>query len=245
VVYGTPEGVELSQSPYYPPEVNLATWRATTELDRDNSLKGSLEFTAIGAPEARLRRTLSGLHPRERYRFFDKTIMRLSPNARMVSVTHTDPVDFSGPMNITADFAVEHFAVGDEDWRCLPLPMMKTVFGDRTLYDLLGKTSLDERKYGLKLLATRGARFEETLRLPGDWTVVAKPEPVDLDGPSAALHFEIEATPGQIHYTCELSVKHWTIPPDEYANFKEVMDKFEELSGRTIACKLEASSVRR
>jgi hypothetical protein len=245
VVYGTPEGVDLSQSPYFPPEVNLATWQATTELDRDNSLKGSLEFTAIGAPEGRLRRTLSGLHPRERHRFFDNTIMRLSPNARMVSVTHTDPVDFSGPMNITADFAAERFAVGDEDWRCLPLPMMKTIFGDRTLYDLLGKTSLDERKYGLRLLATRGARFEETLRLPGDWTVVAKPEPVDLDGPSAALHFEIETTPGQIHYTCELSVKHWTIPPDEYANFKEVMDKFEELSGRTIACQLEASSVRR
>jgi hypothetical protein len=245
VVYGTPEGVELSLSPYFPPEENLATWRAVTEIDRDNSLTGSLEFTAIGAPEGRLRRTLSSLHPSELYRFFDQTIMRLSPNARMVSVTHTGPSDFSGPMDITCDFAADRYAIGDGDERYLSLPMMKTVLGDRTLYDLFGKASPDERKYGISLLATRAARFEETIRLPNDWTVVSKPDPVDIDGPSASLHFEIETTPGQIHYTCELSIKHWVIPPDEYANFKEVMDKFDELTGRTIACKLEVTSVRR
>ncbi|MFQ5807120.1 MAG: DUF3857 domain-containing protein [Phycisphaerae bacterium] len=245
VVYGTPEGEPLSLSPYFPPEHNLASWRATSEIDRNSRLTGSFDFTSCGAPEGRLRRTLAGLHPSKLYRFFDNTIMRLSPNARMISVTHTDPVDFSRPMNIKADFAVDHFAIGDGDKRYLSLPMLQTVLGDRTLYDLFGKTSREERKYGIKLLATRLARFEETLRLPGGWTVVNKPEPVGIDGPAAGLHFDIETSPGQIRYTCELSVKRWVIPPDEYANFKEVMEKFEELAGRTIACKLEARSVRR
>jgi hypothetical protein len=245
VVYGTPEGVDLARSPYYPPEDNLAAWRATTEIGRDNALRGTLEFEAIGAPEGRLRRTLSGLHPGERHRFFDRTVMRLSPNAHMVKVQHTEPDDFSGPMAITCDFAADHFALGDGDMRYLSLPMMQTILGDRTLYDLFGKTSLKERKYGISLLATRLARIEETVRLPASWTVVEKPDPVDIDGPSAGLHFELETSPGRIHYTCELSVKHWTIPPDEYANFKEVMEKFEELTGRIIACKVETSSARR
>lgn len=245
VVYGTPEGVDLLQSPYYPPEDNLASWRAATKIAANGHLTGSLDFTSCGAPEGRLRRTLSGLRPSESHRFFDRSITRLSPNAEVVAVTHTRADDFSRPMDVKCDFAADRYAIGDGDFRYFALPMLGSLLGDRTLYDLEGKTSLKERKYGISLLATRLARFEETIQLPNDWTVVEKPEPVEIDGPSASLHFEIETVPGQIRYTCELSVKHWTIPPDEYANFKEVMDKFEELTGRTIACKLEASSVRR
>ena len=32
---------------------------------------------------------------------------------------------------------------------------------------------------------------------------------------------------------------------DFYANFKEVMEKFEALTGRTIACQVEAARVQR
>jgi len=245
IVYGTPEGEPLSLSPYFPPEQNLGSWRAASEIDRHNRLTGRFDFTSCGAPEGRLRRTLASLHPSELYRFFDRTIQRLSPNAQMISVTHTDPVDFTGPMQVTADFASDNYAIGDGDQRYFGLPMLQTVLGDRTLYDLFGKASPETRKYGISLLATRQARFEETLRLPSGWTVVEKPEPVDIDGPSAALHFDIETPPGQVRYTCELTVKRWIIPPDEYANFKEVIDKFEELAGRTVACQLETASVRR
>lgn len=245
VVYGTPEGEPLSTSPYFSPEENLGSWQAVSEIDRNNRLTGKFEFTGCGAPEGRLRRSLLGLHPNERYRFFDNTIMRLSPNAQAISVTHTDPADYSGPLNIKCDFAADNYVIGQADQRFFALPMMRTILGNRTLYDLFDKTSLDERKYGIKLLAARLARFEETVRLPSGWTVVEKPDPVDIDGPAAGLHFEIETTRGKIHYTCELTIKRWQIPPDEYDNFKEVMEKFEELTGRTIACKLETSSVRR
>ena len=245
VVYGTPEGRDLALSPDFPPQDNLASWRATTEVDGAGRLTGRFDFSACGAPEGRLRRSLAGLHPGQVQRLFDESIQRLSPNAEMTAVTYTDPVDFSGPVRVQAEFSAGRYAIGDGERRFLALPMLRTVLGDRTLFDLFGQTGPRERKYGLKLLATRLARFEETLRLPGGWTVEARPDPVSIDGPSAALHFDIETAPGQIHYTCELAIKRWTIPPAEYANFKEVMDKFEELSGRTIVCKLETASARR
>ena len=40
VVYGTPEGVDLSTSPYYPPEENQATWKGTSEINGDSGLSG-------------------------------------------------------------------------------------------------------------------------------------------------------------------------------------------------------------
>ena len=245
VVYGVPEGKELSKSPYFPPEECKATWKARTSIDASNKLTGSFNFAAVGTPEGRLRRTLSGLHPDERQGFFDNTFQRLSPNARPTHVECMEPDDFSGPLTIACDFEADDYVLGNDSRRYLALPMMQTVLGNRALYDLFGKTSLDERKYGISLLATRLAEFEETLKLPNDWKVVDMPESVDLDGPSASLHFELEATPGQIHYTCKLAVKHWVIPPDEYANFKEVIEKFEELTGRVITCELEDTHAQR
>ena len=243
VVFGIPEGKELSQSPYFPPADSQATWIAQTAIDDDNKLTGSFDFTVVGAPEGRVRRTLSGLHPRDRQDFFDHTFQRLSPNARATRVDCSDPVDFSGPLAIQCEFEADNFALGNGTRRYLALPMMQTVLGNRALYDLFGDTSSDEREYGIKLLAARYGKFEETLELPADWNVTDLPEAVNIDGPAAALRFNIEAEPGQIHYTCDLIIKRWLIPPDEYANFKEVIEKFEELTGRVITCELEGARV--
>jgi hypothetical protein len=245
VVYGLPEGKGLSQSPYFPPQDCAATWSGEAALDDSGRLTGSLAFTANGTPEGRLRRSLAGYPPGERSHVFDETFQRLSPSARAKVLSCTDPVDFSGPLKLAAEFDVPHFVLGAGRQRHFELPIMQTVLGDRTLSDLLGKTGPKERKYGLKLWATRLARFDETLRLPDDWKVVRKPEPVKLDGPSAGLNFELEATPGQLHYTCELVIKKWTIPPEEYANFKEVLEKFDELAGCVIACEVEGAHAER
>jgi len=245
VVYGLPEGKGLSQSPDFPPQANPAVWQAESVIDESGRLTGTLTFTAEGAPETRLRRSLAALHPEDRDHLLEETFRRLSPNALARQVACMDPVDFSGPIRLTAQFEADRFALGQGRQRLFALPMMQTPLGDRVLVDLLDKTSLKERKYGLKLWATRLARLEERIRLPVGWEVVGRPEPVDIDGPAAALHFKIDTSEGQIAYTCELIIKRWQVPPAEYANFKEVMDKFAELAGRVITCRVEEPHAQR
>ena len=243
VVYGIPEGKELSQSPYFPPEDCLAAWNAQSAIDADRRLTGSVDFTATGAPEGRIRRTLSSLHPSDRADWFDDTFQRLSANARPTSVAYVDPIDFSQPLNIKCGYEADNYVLGAGDRRYLKLPMMQTVFGNRALYDLFGDTSTDERKYGIRLLATRLGNIEETIELPSGWKPVDLPDAVDIDGPSAGLRFKIEVTERGLHYTCKLVIKHWLIPADEYANFKEVIEKFEELASGLITCELEGARV--
>ncbi len=248
VVYGIPEGKELSLSPDYPPEQNLASWKAETELRADNAVCGTFSFTANGAPETRLRRALAGYHPTERIRLFQETATRLAPNTMLTKIECMDPVDFAGPITANLAFEAGGFALGNGARRYFALPMLQSMFGDRTLADIFDKTGPKERKYGLRLSATRLVKIDETIKLPAGWAVTKKPEAVDIDGPAAALHFKIEASPAeagshasaaQLHYTCELAIKRWTIPPEEYANFKEVMDKFTDLTGRVITCGTE------
>ncbi|MCK4343452.1 MAG: DUF3857 domain-containing transglutaminase family protein [Phycisphaerae bacterium] len=245
VVYGIPEGKELSQSPYFTPEECQASWQAETVIDGNNGLSGKVEFTANGTPEGRLRRTLAGFHPDERGEYFDRTFQRLSPNAKPTSVSLLDPADYSAPLWIKCDFKADNYALGNHDVRYLKLPLLQTVFGDRTMYDLFWNISAEERDYGIKLLATRRTLFEETITLPAGWEAVDLPEAVDIDGPSAGLHFEIQTQPGLIQYTCDLRIKSWIIPPDGYANYKEVMDKFKELAGHMVACELEGARAQR
>jgi hypothetical protein len=239
VVYGLPEGKELSQSPDFPPEMNQATWTGTSVIAEDGGLSGSFTFTGNGAPETRLRRALAGYTPADREHIFDEAAQRFGPAARLSDVQCMDPVDFSGPISLSAKIATTGFALGGDSQRYLRLPLLQAPLAERVLSDLLDKTALKERKYGLRLWATRQARFEETLTLPAGWEITKKPAPVDLDGPSAALHFKLDSSPGELHYTCELSIKRWIIPAAEYANFKEVMDKFTELTGRVLVCKKE------
>ncbi|MEW6251382.1 MAG: DUF3857 domain-containing protein [Planctomycetota bacterium] len=236
VVYGIPEGKELSLSPYFPPEQCAATWTADTQIGADGAARTKIKFTACGTPEGRLRRSLAGYHPADRVRAFQETVQRVAPNAELVRHECMDPVDFSGPVVASLELAADGYALGNGGRRYLALPLMQTPLGDRTLADLIDKTGPKERKYGLKLSATRLAKIEETIKLPAGWDVTRKPDPVELDGPAAGLKFKLATEPGQIHYTCELTIKQWQIPPEHYANFKEVMDKFQELTGRVITC---------
>ncbi len=240
VVYGLPEGVGLATSPSFPPDANTAAWTGESRIDPGGNLSGSLRFTGNGAPESALRRALAGYHPGERGRFFDVAVQRLAPQARVVRASGSDPVDFSAPVEARLEYAADAFACGSGARRVLRLPLMQTVFGDRVISDLFDKTSLKERKYGLRLRATRLVRIDETLTLPDGWRAVDPPKAVQLDGPAAGLTFELSSEPGRVKYTATLTIKRWTVPPEEYANFKEVMEKFVELTGPVLVCEVEA-----
>src|SRR5690606_17174449 len=159
-----------STSPYFPPEECQATWRCVSIVHDDNKLTGAFGFEAVGTPEGRLRRALAGVPPAERANYFDQTVQRLSPNAVVQSVACDEPDDFARPLHIRCDVAARRFVLGDGQQRMLALPMLQTIFGDRTLSDLFGQTGPAERKYGLKLWASRRALFEETIKLPAGWT---------------------------------------------------------------------------
>jgi len=245
VVYGLPEGGGLAQSPDFPPEANQAHWRATSVIDVHGALRGQLEFTANGAPETRLRRGLAALPPDQRNELFEEAFARLSPLARVSEILYTDPVDFRDAIRIACRYEVDGFVLGHSDRRRLALPMLRAVFGERILNDLFGHTFTGERKYGLQLRATRLAVFEESITLPPGWTVTRTPDPIAVDGPAASLSFEASSAPERLEYVCRLTVKRWIVPPEEYANFREVIERFEQLAGPVVIVEVEDSHAQR
>ncbi len=239
VVYGLPEGRGLSTAPEFPPEANLARWTLESTLDPRGDLTTAVHFTGTGAPETRIRRAVAARPPDDLPRLVEETLPRLSPAAVLRAVTLGDPVDFTAAWQGRFEVAAPTYALAAGPQRFFRLPGLQMPLAERVVSDLLDKTGPAERKYGLKLWATRLAHITEDLTLPPGWRVHDPPPDVHLDGPSAGLRFTLTHQPGRVRYECVLTIKRWIVPPDEYANFKEVMEKLAELSARPLTCVVE------
>ena len=242
VVYGTPEGEPLAISPYSGPEENTAAWRGASDLTASGTLRCQLEFTAVGSPETSLRRSLAGDPPAERVGTLEGWLRTLSPDARLAEHAIMDAADFSGPIRLRAGVEAAGYAFGSDQRRFLRLPMLRRVLGDVVAGDLRNTTSLETRKYPLRLRSTRRIEISETLRLPAGWKARDLPEAVTMDGPAAALKFSVQQSGGTIEYTLVLDVRQRTIPVADYANYRDVVRAFERLCERYVACAPEAKS---
>lgn len=245
VVYGTPEGQPLSLSPYSGPEENVVTWEADSRLARDGTLTAALKLTATGAPETALRRSLAGRHPGERPAQIDEWMQDLGPTTRVVAARAMDPVDFSGPITLSIDAQTDAYALGDGERLWLRLPMLRRVMSDVVTNDLHDSFGLEKRTLPVRLRSTRRMVIRETLRVPEGFQVQDLPESVELDGPAASLTFTIAQTLGQIEYTCSVDLKHRTIPVEDYANYKQVLETLRGLGDRHVVCTAETASARR
>lgn len=240
VVYGVPEGVNLTRSPYSGPENNWVKWQGQSALDANGDLQTKIDFSAAGVPETNLRRALAGRHPSERIRLLEDWIARLSPATKLARAEAMDAVDFSGPLQVRYDARADGYALGHGERRYWTLPMMKTVLAEVVLSDMNGATTLEKRKYPVRLRSTRRIEIRETVTLPAGWKVVDKPAPQKIDGPAASLSFEIQESGGKLEYVCQMDLKKHRVPPEEYANFKQALDKFNELCGRYIVCETDS-----
>ncbi len=248
VVYGLPEGAPLSVSPYSGPEENAASYQARSVLTGDGRVTSELTFTAVGAPETALRRALAGRHPGDRPALFDDWLSFLSPDTRVARLHAMDAVDFSGPITVEATIESRGVVLGDADRRYIRLPLLHRPLEDVIAGDIGRASGPKERTWPMRLRSTRRIELRETLELPAGWTIAELPKERKLDGPAAGLRFSASRSGRQISYECVLDVKHRTIQPRDYANFREVVEAFDTLCDEYLTIQVdaaEAASARR
>lgn len=236
IVRGTPDGRPLEITDYSGPEENAITCKANSTIDRNGTLSSRIDGDTIGYPETYFRRWLDRYSPADRRGAIGAEMQRIAPSAILASATYTDPVDFSQAAMFSIEVSVDGYAAGDENLRILQLPLLRHPLGDVAFSDILASsaTKLDERKYILRLRSTRLIREKETLRLPEGWHAVNLPAAKSLDGPAAALNFEISTNGSTIEYTLEFQLKKHHVPPDDYANFREAVKAMNDIADHRI-----------
>jgi transglutaminase-like putative cysteine protease len=235
IVYGTPEGQDLTLSPYFPPEYNRLEARGKTTISADGALRTDLRFDVAGYPGTYLRRYLDR-EPVYALRGMFEQYINIAPNAELEEFDHIEPADYSRDGWLEMRVFAAHYASAG-DGRCLfKLPLMHHPLSRIFIPDLLYDFSDGEREYPLRLRATRLVRYEETIALPPGWKVAEAPEARSFDSPSASLDFEIIPGEGELTYRFEFVLKDHIVPAENYEGFKKAIDMMHEIADAWVLC---------
>ncbi|MFQ5590894.1 MAG: DUF3857 domain-containing protein [Phycisphaerae bacterium] len=242
LIYGTPEGCELTLSPHYEPEYNMRFVRSAAKISDDGTLKTHIRMKLHGAAGNRLRRTINSFTESERVARFERA-MNIAPNARLEELDHIDPYDYSQDGYVNLTVSAEAYAAGGDGVRMFRLPLMSHPLNGFFRAAFMDSADKPERRYAMRFWATRLVRYEETLELPEGWKVEQVPQARTIDTPSASVTFEAEPGDDSLTYRFEFALKKGVIPAEEYAGYKQAVDAMHQLSDEWIVCAVGAPDV--
>jgi len=236
LVYGTPEGQGLTQSPYFPPEYNSIGARAATTLSADGKLTTDIRMDLKGYACTYLRRSAERFTKPEQKAGFEH-VLNIAPNATLQTLSFTDPYDYSRDTEVKMQVTADRYAAGADKLRLFRLPLMSHPLASFLMPDFSYDVSAKERKFGMRMRATRLISYEETVQLPPGWTVEHLPEAKTLDSGSAALKFEPSSDGNKLTYRFEFTLKNHLIPAADYVGFKEAIEAMNKIANEWIVCR--------
>jgi hypothetical protein len=239
LVYGTPEGQDLTTSPYFPPEYNLVQARAETKLSEEGNLTTGIGMDLKGYACTYLRRNAERYPIPEQQAAFEQAL-NIAPNARLETLRFTNPYDYSRDSRVDMNVSADGYTAGSGNVKMFRLPLMRHPLESFLFPDFSYPTSAKERNFGMRMRATRLVRYEETINLPRGWTIEHMPEAKTLDSGSASLTFEPKAEEGKLSYKFEITLENHIIPAEDYPGWKEAVETMNKIADEWIVCKVES-----
>ena len=175
LVYGTPEGEDLTLSPYYEPEHNRRWVTSTGSIGADGTLKAKLAYDLGGAADNRFRRVIDG-YPVGEQRAALEEALGIAPNIELVNYDHIGPVDYSRDGYVNMTVKADRYAAGGDDVKMFRMPLMSHPLNGFFRPRYMEPGDAEARQYTLRFWGTRMIRYTETLKLPPGWKVTKVPE---------------------------------------------------------------------
>jgi len=234
-VIGHPEGVDLGQIRYSPPEESPLNVTNEATLAEDGTLAGTLRFESSGAADSRLRRVVYQRPKRALKESLLKSLSKISDAIEISNIEHRDVEDFTGDMWLQVDYTVPHYALPVEGGLEFRAP---GVIGVKDDYLFFRAGSYDwpdvERTVDVFLYYTQRLDVNETIKLPRGWRLANDPdvEPVE------ATYADFNASAGMkgraltIHTRAD--VKRRQIPPEGYPGYRNALNALDVWGGKTL-----------
>ncbi len=227
-VIGTPEGLELMQTPSFDPVDNQLQIEATAALDERGNLTGTVIFSGRGYADQRLRRELAhNTTSRDRQAWFQEQIGHIAPGARVgrVDVTYAEIRDVTTPVRYEVHYRIPGFAMVSGDRMYFSPPTARHLITRPSLAPYLECAGPAERTQNLLLWAPRMRSVTETIALPTAFRPIRLPEDRRIDGEVASLDTRLEPRANGLRYTYRLMIKRREIPVESYGAFREVVQE--------------------
>ena len=154
-----PEGENLATSAVPPPEENALAIDSSAALSRDGSMFYETELKFSGINDTMYRGTLARRTPEERTKTFERILKMCAPGAELVKceIVPKDLRDTSVPMSVKLAAKFPEMVIRGESRDELTVPALSKTLGFANFL-LAGNTSLEKRRFTLKVDTTASAR---------------------------------------------------------------------------------------
>ena len=192
---GLPEGADLGITPLSPPENHYVQIFGTSKLSLDGTLEGELTIRAEGQSDGAIRRMFTGYYKDQWHHALEQELIRVHPAAEMLSVDYSDPYKYlEGPINITMKYRIPGYAMvsGDE---MIVKSFIASGFMKRALGHLYMDTRTETKTYPFRDRCSRQVVLNESISLPGSYSIVYKPEAETFADGTASFEGSYELSP--------------------------------------------------
>lgn len=221
---GLPQGADLCETPVSAPENHYLKIFGKSELKPDGSLTGEFTVTAEGQSDANVRSIFS-CRRSEWQRNVEAELLRVAPNAEIISVTYTDNDTYlKQPVKITYKYRIPNYAtVSGKTIIFTPL-LAKRIFA-RALPNL--NTSMEKREYPFKDRCSRLIETDETVTLPAGFSVQNKFSTGKIRSKSGDLSYSggFTCNGNKLNFRQTASFGKRVYEAEEWPAFREIMLK--------------------
>ena len=223
-----PDGETLLVSPVTPARCNQVAISGKGRVDKDGILSVNVEIAFSGMNDNVYRSTLIRQRDDERRKLFERIVSAAAPGAELLSFS-VEPQDLSltdAPMSVKFSYRTPEAILDGETRQFLSVPFLSRYFGSAN-WILEGSTSLDRRKYPLKVSST--AMSSETLEIEFDDRSIRPerlPEDVEISGGYSFVR-KFSFADGKLSAVRSLSVESVEFSPSEYDELRESIKRVE------------------
>lgn len=225
---GSPEGQDLSQIPYSPPEESQLRVNNNCKILSDGSLEGELSLEGIGTMDSRLRGygTWFRLDGIENYTA--RVIGQANGNVEITKIEHGDILDFHKKMWWRIKYKIPQYALMINGGYEFKSPMLQ--MNARRIYGYLSYNYPDERKGDLFFYSTSYLNGTEEIKLPGGYKVEEPPDSVKNDETYVYTSYANEMKGDKFVIQQDVKIKRRQVPEGSYKSFVETLKDANKLT---------------
>lgn len=216
----TAAGGELVTLPLLPPSMNRTLRIATLILDKDGTLKGTIQEVRSGSSATDLRQRMLNAPSNQRQRIVEDILTDLVDGAILTSATVSDLKELSPTFSLKYDFTVRAYAEHAGN-----LFLFRSCALGRKGRTLLEGTP---RKQPVEFSHTASEGDVVDISFPTGYVLEEMPEAVEYEYPFATYKSEIRVAQHVLHYSRSYELKDVLVPVERMDDlkkfFREIFD---------------------
>ena len=209
-------------------EESLDFSRRQIRIRPDRSMEVEISSYWKGSKEASFRSFFIHSGPTEIKETLEEVVNEISPGAKLLKYSHSDPLDFKKRFEVTLKYHASDYCKKAGDILIFPEPYI----GERC-----PATGKEKRRYPILYSSRSYSKDEVEFNIPEGYDVYYLPEPVEIENPYFEYRSSYRKKERKVLYQVEFIEKAVKIPAEEYVYYQKFCQMIGKRSERYILFK--------